>query len=45
MQKYFLHISDIHCGYDNFMVSNLRDTLAKEIHHFVNNNGQKIDYL
>lgn len=45
MQKHFLHISDIHCGYDNFMVSNLRDTLAKEIHHFVNNNGQKIDYL
>lgn len=45
MQIRFLHISDIHCGYDNYGVNRLREKLAPQLLKFTQDKGQKIDYL
>lgn len=45
MKIHFLHISDIHCGYDNYTVGNMRESMPDNISRFVNSKGQKIDYI
>lgn len=45
MQIRFLHISDIHCGYENYDVAKLREKLAPQLLKFTQEKGQKIDYL
>ena len=45
MQIRFLHISDIHCGYDNYDVAKLREKLAPQLLKFTQEKGQKIDHL
>lgn len=45
MKIQFLHISDIHCGYDNYTVGNMRELMPDDISKFVNSKGQKIDYI
>ena len=45
MQIRFLHISDIHCGYENYDVDQLRKKLAPQLLNFTQEKGQKIDYL
>lgn len=45
MDIQFLHISDIHCGYDNYTVGNMRESMPDSISRFVDERGQKIDYI
>ena len=45
MQIRFLHISDIHCGYNNYGVNQMREKLAPQLLKFTQNKGQTIDYL
>ena len=45
MQIRFLHISDIHCGYNNYGVNRLREKLAPQLLKFTQDKGQTIDYL
>lgn len=45
MQIRFLHISDIHCGYSNYGVNQMREKLAPQLLKFTQGKGQKIDYL
>lgn len=41
----FLHISDIHCGYSNYGVNQMREKLAPQLLKFTQDKGQTIDYL
>ena len=45
MQIRFLHISDIHCGYSNYGVNQMREKLAPQLLKFTQDKGQTIDYL
>lgn len=45
MQIRFLHISDIHCGYNNYGVDQMREKLAPQLCKFAADKGQDIQYL
>ncbi len=45
MKINFLHISDIHCGYNNYTVSNMREKMSSDISKFISEKNQKIDYI
>lgn len=45
MKVQYLHISDIHCGYENYTVGNMRELMANEIYEFIDSKGQKIEYI